>query len=97
MRTRPVNLDVAIRATRILRILIVRWTGRLVRTHTMIDAVTRQTQLVDPSEFQQSRMSGAMRRMAGCASFGLEGCMFVSKWPLLVGVALYTRRISAGC
>ena len=38
-----------------------------------------------------------MRRMAGCASFGLEWRMFVSEWALLVGVTLHARRVRAGC
>jgi len=87
----------AIRATRILRILVVRWTSRLIGAHAVVNAVTRQAQLVNTSEFQQSWISRAMRCMAGRASFGLEWCVFVSKRTLLVGMALYARRIGAGC
>lgn len=97
MRTRPVNLDVTIRATGILRILIMRWTSGLIGAYAVVNAVARQTQLIDTSEFQQPRISRAMRCMACRASFGLEWRVFVSKRTLLVGVALYARRICAGC
>ena len=56
MRTRPVNLDVTIRAARILRILIVRWTSRLVGSDAVVHAVARQTELVYTAEFQESRI-----------------------------------------
>ena len=87
----------AIRATGILRILVVRWTSRLVGAHAMINAVAGQTQLINTGKFQQSWISRAVRRMAGHASFGLEWRVFVSKRTLLVGVALYARGIRAGC
>ena len=57
--------------TGILRILVVRWTSRFVGSHAMIDTVAGQTQLVYTSEFQQPRIRGAMRCMAGRASLGL--------------------------
>lgn len=87
----------AIRATGILRILVVRWTSRLVGAHAVVNAVAGQAQLVDTSKFQQSWISRAVRRMAGRAAFGLEWRVFVSKRTLLVGVALYARRVRAGC
>jgi len=86
----------AIRATGILRILVVRWTSRLAGAHAVVNAVARQAQLVNTSEFQQPWISRAMRRMAGRASVGLEWRVFVSKRTLLVGVALYACRIRAG-
>ena len=86
----------AVRATLILCILVVRWTSRLVGADTMIDAVARQTQLVYTSEFQQSWISRSMRCMACRASVGLEWRVFVSKGTLLVSMALYARRIRAG-
>jgi hypothetical protein len=92
-----VNLDMAIRATGILRILVVRWTSRLVGAHAVVNAVARQAQLVNASKFQQSGISRAMRRMAGRASVGLEWRVLVSKRTLLVGVTLYARCIRAGC
>ena len=91
------NLDVTIRATRILRVLVMRWTTWFVGSDTMIDTVARQAQLVDTSEFQQSWIGRSMRCMAGHAAIGLERRMFVSKRSLLVGMALYARRIGAGC
>ena len=56
MRTRAVNLDVTIRTARILRILIVRWTSRLVGADAVVHAVARQTELVYTTEFQESRI-----------------------------------------
>ena len=56
MRTRPVNFDVTIGAARILRILIVRWTSRLVGSDAVVHAVARQTELVYTTEFQESRI-----------------------------------------
>ena len=44
-RTRPVNLDMAIRAIRILRVQVVLRTSGLVCADTVRDAVTRQTEL----------------------------------------------------
>jgi hypothetical protein len=46
------NLYVAIRATGILRILVVGWTSRLVGADAMVNTVARQAQLVDTREFQ---------------------------------------------
>ena len=65
------NLDVAICAARILRILIVRWAGRLVGSDAVVHAVARQTELVHTTEFQESRIGRAMRRMTRHTSFGL--------------------------
>ena len=52
-RTRPVNLDVAIRAICVLRVQVVLWTGGLVRADAVSSAVTRQTQLCDAARNQQ--------------------------------------------
>ena len=41
--TRPVNLYVTRRATRVLRILVVRWTSRLIGPDAVVHAVARQT------------------------------------------------------
>ena len=54
MRTRPVNLDVTISAARILRVLIVCWTSRLVGSDAVVHAVARQAELVHATEFQES-------------------------------------------
>ena len=91
------NLHVTIRATGVLRILIVRWTDRLVGSDPMVHTVARQTELVHTTEFQESWIGRAMRRVADGASFGLERRVFVSERTLLVGMALYARRICARC
>ena len=44
-RTRPVDLDMAVRAIRVLRVQVVLRTSRLIRADTVRDAVTRQTEL----------------------------------------------------
>ena len=51
-RTRPVNLDVAIRAIRVLRVQVVLRTGGFIRADTMRDAVARQTELRDAARAQ---------------------------------------------
>ena len=89
------DLYVAIRATRVLRVLIVRWTSRLVRADSMVDAVAGQTQLVHSSKLQQSRVRRAMRGVTGGASFSFEWRMFKGERTLLIGVALYARGICA--
>ena len=91
------NLHVTVGTARILRILVMRWTSWFSRANSMIDTVAGQTQLIHCTELQQSRVSGAMRRMTNCASLSLERRMFVSEGTLLVSVALDTCRISAGC
>ena len=47
------NLYVTIRATGVLRILVVRWTSGFVGADSMINAVARQTELVHTTEFQK--------------------------------------------
>jgi hypothetical protein len=90
------NLHVTVGTARILRVLVMRWTSWFSSADSMIDAVAGQTQLINCTELQQSRVRGAMRRMTNCAPFGLERRMFVSKRTLLVSVALYARCIPAG-
>ena len=46
----------AIRAVRVLRVLVMLWTGRLFRANTMRNAVTRQTELPDTTRNQQARI-----------------------------------------
>ena len=46
-RSRPVNLDVAIRAIRVLRVQVVLRTGGLIGADTVRDAVAGQTELSD--------------------------------------------------
>ena len=50
------NLYVTISATRVLRVLVVRWTTRLVGANAMVHAVTRQTQVIHCAELQHSRI-----------------------------------------
>ena len=51
-RARPVNLDVAIRAIRVLRVQVVLRTGGLIRADTVRDAVAGQTELCDATRTQ---------------------------------------------
>ena len=86
------NLDVASRAIRILGILVVLRTRRLNGADVMRHAMASQTELIDSAEPQQPRVGRAVRCVTRRASFGLQGRMFVGKWPLLIGVTL-----DAGC
>jgi hypothetical protein len=54
--TRAVNLYVTISATGVLRILVVRWTTRLVCADAMVHAVTRQAEVIHRTELQHSRI-----------------------------------------
>ena len=54
--TRAVNLYVTVSATRILRVLVVRWTTWLVGANTMVHTVTRQAELIHCAELQHSRI-----------------------------------------
>ena len=89
------NLDVTISASGVLRILVVRWTSRLVGAHTVIDAVARQAQVIDRTKLKHSRIGRSVRHMTGDTSVGLDRSVFESKWTLLIGVALDARRISS--
>ena len=91
------NLDVAICAARILRILIMRWAGRLVGPDAVVHAMARQTELVHTTEFQESWIGRAMRRVTGHASFGLERRVLVSERTLLVCMTFNARCIGARC
>jgi hypothetical protein len=51
-RTRPMNLDMAIRAIRVLRVQVVLWTSGLIRADAVRDAVTRQTELCNAARRQ---------------------------------------------
>ena len=46
------NLDVAIRAIRVLRVQVVLRTGGLIRAYTVRNAMTRQTELCDATRAQ---------------------------------------------
>ena len=82
------NLDVASRAIRILRILIVLWPSRLIGSHAVSDTVTGQTKLIDLCKPEQAGIRGSMRRMTCRAALSLQRSVFVRERPLLVGVAL---------
>jgi len=90
-----VNLYVTCSATRVLRVLIVRRTSRLIRTNTMVHAVTRQAQVIHGAELQHSRIRGSVRHVTRHAAVGLNGRVFEGKWTLLIGVPLEARCISA--
>ena len=49
---RAMNLDVTIRAVRVLRVQVVLWTSRLLRSDSMRAAVARQTELRDTARDQ---------------------------------------------
>ena len=89
------NLDVAIRATRILRILVMCWPSRLLGSHAVVHAVARQTELVHTTEFQESWIRRAVRRVTGNTAVRLERRVLVSERSLLVGMALDAGRICA--
>ena len=83
------NLYVAIRATRVLCILVVCWTSRLIGPDAVVHTVASQTELVHTAEFQESWIRRAVRRVTGDASVRLERCVLESEWALFVGMTLY--------
>ena len=89
------NLYVTIGATGVLRILVVRWTSRLLGADSVLDAVARQAQMVYRAELQHPRIRGSVRYVTSHAAVGLDGCMFESKWTLLIGVALEAGSVSS--
>ena len=93
VRPRAVNLDVTIGATRILHILVMRWTSGLVCAHAVIDAVARQTQLVHSAKPQQSWIGGSVWCVTRHAAFSLQWRVFVGERTLFVCVALDASRI----
>ena len=95
-RSRPVDLDVTIRAVRVLRVQVVLRTSRLIRADIVSHAVTGQTELRDAARSQQARISRTVRRMTCDASFCLHRSMLVNKWTLLICVTLDASCISAG-
>ena len=50
------DLDMAVRAVRVLRVLVMLRTGGLVSAHTMRNAVTRQAELAHAARDQQTRI-----------------------------------------
>src|SRR5689334_14494938 len=96
-RSRAMNLDMTSRAARVLRVLVVRWTSRLVCSDAVVHAVTRQTQMIDGADLEHSWVSRSMRNVTGDAAACLHRRMFEIEWTLLVGMALNARRVSADC
>lgn len=88
------NFYVTSRAARVLRILVVRWTSRLVRADAMVHAVTRQAERIHRTELQHSRISGPVRDVTRNTAVGLDGSMFEREWTLLVGVTLDAGGVS---
>ena len=91
------NLYVTRSATRVLRILVVRWTSRLIRSDTMVHAVTRQAQVIHRAELQHSRIRGSVRHVTRDTAVGLDRSVFERKWTLLIGVTLQACGVSADC
>ena len=88
------NFDVTVSTTSVLRILIVCWTRRFVGSYTMVHAMTRQAEVIHTTELQHSGICRAVRNVTRHASIDFHRSMFESKWTLLVGMTLQTRRIS---
>ena len=89
------NLYVTGSATPVLRVQIVRWTSRLIRSDSMVHAVARQAQVIHGAELQHSRICGSVRHVTRHAAVSFNGSMFEGKWALLIGVALETCGIGA--
>ena len=89
------NLDVTVRAVRVLRIQVVLWTRGLVRADAVSRAVAGQTELGNATRNQQSRIRRTMWRVTRNATIGLNRCVLVNKRPLLVRVALDASGVSA--
>jgi hypothetical protein len=91
-----VDLDVTVGAIGVLRVLIMLRAGRLFGPDPMLYAVAREAELPNPAGDQQTRISRAVRRMAGDAPFSLYRRMFINKRPLFIGMALDARCIRPG-
>src|SRR5204863_9297141 len=81
------------RAIVVLRVLIVLWTSGLNRAHVVGHAMARQAKLIYCAVFQQPWICRTVRCVAGSAAFRLNRSVLVSKWSLLVDVALDASRI----
>ena len=90
------DLDVTVRAVRILRVQVMLRTGRLFRADTMSRAVTSQTKLCYPARDQQTRIRRPVRCMTRNAAVRLNRSMLVNKWSLLIRVTLDAGSVSAG-
>jgi len=94
-RTRTVNFYVTRSTTSILRVLVVGWTSRLIRSDTMVHTVARQAQVIHRTELQHSGIRRAVRHVTRDAAVGLNGSVFESKWTLLIGVTLHACGIGS--
>src|ERR1700754_1055449 len=94
-RARAVNLYVTRRAARVLRILVVCWTSRLIRADAVVHTVTRQAESIHCTELQHSWISRPVRDVTRNAAIGFDGSVFERKWTLLVGVTLDTGGVSS--
>ena len=90
------NLDVTIRAISVLRVQVMLRTCRLFSSNPMGHTVTSQTELRDPTGYQQSGISRAMWRMAGNASVGLHRSVFINKRTLLIRMTFNASCIGPG-
>jgi hypothetical protein len=61
----------------------------------MIDAVTRQAEVIYRTDLQHARVCGAVGHMTDHAAISLDGSVFERERTLLIGVTLETRRVGA--
>lgn len=94
-RSRAVDLDMTVRAVRVLRVQVVLWTGGLIGADAMSRAVTGQTELRDTACNQQSRIRRAVRRVTRDAPVRLHRSMLENKRSLLVCVTLDASGVGA--
>lgn len=80
------NLCVTGSTTGVLRILVVSWTGRFIRTHAMLYAMASQAKVVHCTELQHSRVSRSMRHVTRDTSIGLNWSMFEREGTLFIRV-----------
>ena len=89
------NLDVTISATCVLRVLVVCWTSRFIRSHAVVHAVTSQAQVIHRAELQHPRVSRPMRYVTRDTTVRLHRSMFERERSLLVCVTLDARCVRA--
>ena len=89
------NLDVTISATCVLRVLVVCWTSRFIRSHAVVHAVTSQAQVIHRAELQHPRVSRPMRYVTRDTTVRLHRSMFERERSLLVCVTLDTSSIGS--
>ena len=91
------DLDMTIRAVRVLRVLVMLRASRFFRADTVRHAMACQTELTDAARNQQARIGRTVWCVTGDAPFSLNRSMFVNKRTLLVYVTLEASRIDARC